>query len=420
MRTPKLMRIAIVGTGISGMVAAYLLREEHELTIFEAGDYIGGHTHTVTVDDARGPANVDTGFIVYNEWTYPNFCKLLDRLGVATQPSSMSFSVRDDNRNLEYQSDSLNTLFAQRGNLLRASHYRMLLDIMRFYRKSPRLLDGGSDDLTLGQYLRDHGYSRAFIDRFLIPLGSAIWSADPDQFESIPAQYFVRFCKNHGMLSLAHRPQWRVIRGGSARYVEKLTAPYRERIRLETPVSAIRRHATGVTVTSRRHGEETFDHVILATHSDQALALLADPTPSEQAILGKMHYQPNDVVLHTDRNLLPRRTRAWASWNYHVPREAKAAVTMTYNMNRLQSLETEGVYCVTLNSGERIQKQSVLERFDYHHPVYTTASVAAQQRHDEISGVRRTHYCGAYWGYGFHEDGVNSALAVCKYFGKAL
>jgi predicted NAD/FAD-binding protein len=220
MRTPKLMRIAIVGTGISGMVAAYLLREEHELTIFEAGDYIGGHTHTVTVDDARGPANVDTGFIVYNEWTYPNFCKLLDRLGVATQPSSMSFSVRDDNRNLEYQSDSLNTLFAQRGNLLRASHYRMLLDIMRFYRKSPRLLDGGSDDLTLGQYLRDHGYSRAFIDRFLIPLGSAIWSADPDQFESIPAQYFVRFCKNHGMLSLVHRPQWRVIRGGSARYVE--------------------------------------------------------------------------------------------------------------------------------------------------------------------------------------------------------
>lgn len=414
------MRIAIVGTGIAGMVAARLLHESHELTVFEAGDYVGGHTHTVTVDDPSGPVNVDTGFIVYNEWTYPSFCRLLARLGVDTQPSVMSFSVRDEAADIEYKGDNFNTLFAQRGNLLRLGHYRMLLEILRFYRQSRRLLRDDMSGVTLGAYVRDHGYSDAFVERHLIPMGAAIWSADPRQFCDFPAGYFVRFCHNHGMLNLFRRPQWRVIRGGSERYVEKLTAPYRSAIRLSTPVTAVRRRPEHVEVTSSRYGTEYFDQVVLATHSDQALQLLADPTPAEREILGAMRYQRNEVVLHTDTRLLPRRKRAWASWNYHIPEQPHSAATMTYNMNMLQTLGTARTYCVSLNSTDRITQGEILRTFTYEHPAYTTQSVAAQRRHAEISGINRTHFCGAYWGYGFHEDGVNSALAVGQHFGKGL
>ncbi|MCO6435736.1 MAG: FAD-dependent oxidoreductase [Phycisphaerae bacterium] len=414
------MRIAVVGTGISGMVAAYLLHDDHDLTVFEAGDYIGGHTHTVTVDDPTGPTNVDTGFIVYNEWTYPNFCKLLDHLNVATQPSNMSFSVRDEAANLEYKGDNLNTLFAQRSNLLRLNHYRMIYDILRFYRQSRKLLGSGDHETTLGEFVRAQRYSAAFVERHLIPMGAAIWSADPRQFYDFPIGYFVRFCHNHGMLNVLHRPQWRAIRGGSVQYVNKLAGPYRDRIRLRTPVSAVRRLPTHVEVTSSRYGVERFDHVILATHSDQALRLLADPSRVEREILGTMLYQRNDVDLHTDIRLLPKRKRAWASWNYHIPERRQSAATMTYNMNMLQSLHTQHTYCVTLNDKDRVSADRRLRQLVYEHPVYTTRSVAAQRRHAEISGVNRTHYCGAYWGYGFHEDGVNSALAVCRSFGKEL
>ncbi len=415
-----MMRIAVVGTGISGMVAAYLLRAEHDLTVFEAGDYVGGHTNTIVVDDQTGPTNVDTGFIVYNEWTYPNFCKLLDELGVATQPSSMSFSVRDEAADLEYKGDNLNTLFAQRSNLLRPGHYRMLYEILRFYRRSRDLLHNGTNGATLGEYVRQNGYSNEFVERHLIPMGAAIWSADPQQFYDFPAAYFVRFCHNHGMLNLFRRPQWRVIRGGSIQYVEKLTAAFRDRIRLNTPVTSIRRFPSHVEVSSKGHEAERFDQVVIATHSDQALRMLADPSPAECEILGAMRYQSNDVVLHTDTQCLPQRRRVWASWNYHIPPQPQAAATMTYNMNMLQTLRTQRTYCVTLNSTDRISETDVLRRFEYDHPVYTTKSVAAQKRHGEISGVNRTHYCGAYWGYGFHEDGVNSALAVCRYFGQEL
>lgn len=414
------MRLAIVGTGISGMVAAYLLRDGHELTVFEAGDYVGGHTNTIAVNDSTGPVNVDTGFIVYNKRTYPNFCRLLDKLGVETQPSVMSFSVRDEAADLEYKGDNLNTLFAQRSNLFRPGHYRMLYEILRFYRQSRRLLRNGANETTLGDYVRERGYSREFVERHLIPMGAAIWSADPQQFYNFPAGYFVRFCHNHGMLSLFNRPQWRVIRGGSIQYVKKLIAPYFDRIRLSTPVNTIRRMPTHVEVTSERYGTERFDHVILAAHSDQALRMLADPTPAERDILGTMRYQPNDVALHTDTRCLPQRRRAWASWNYHIPQQQQALATMTYNMNMLQTLETDDTYCVTLNSTGRIDEHRVLRHFEYHHPAYTTRSVAAQKRHAEISGVNRTHYCGAYWGYGFHEDGVNSALAVCRHFGREI
>lgn len=415
------MRIAIVGTGISGLVAAYLLRRDHELTIFEAARYVGGHTHTVTVNDVRGTARVDTGFIVFNERTYPNFCKLLAQLGVASQPSDMSFSVRDEAADIEYQGDNLNTLFAQRGNLLRPGHYRMLFEILRFYRQSRKLLRADVNGMTLGQYVRKHRYSTEFIDRHLIPMGAAIWSADPEQFHEFPVGSFVRFCHNHGMLNIFRRPQWRVIRGGSSQYVDKLTAEFRHRIRLNTPAESIRRFDDRVEVRSAAFGAESFDHVVLATHSDQALRLLADDaTPAEREILGVIPYQRNDVALHTDTRCLPRRQRTWASWNYHIPAQRQSTATMTYNMNRLQTLNTQKTYCVTLNTTDRIAPDQVLDRFEYDHPVYTTAGVAAQARHAEISGVRRTHYCGAYWGYGFHEDGVNSGLAVARAFGKEL
>ena len=412
------MRIAVIGTGISGMVTAHLLQDEHELTVFEAGDYVGGHTHTVTVDDPSGPMNVDTGFIVYNEWTYPNFCTLLDRLGVATQPSTMSFSVRDEAADIEYKGDNLNSLFAQRSNLFRPGHYRMLYEILRFYRQSRALLQQDLNSLTLGEYVSKQRYSNEFVERHLMPMGAAIWSADPQQFREFPLASFLRFCHNHGMLNLIRRPQWRVIRGGSVQYVNKLTASYRDRIRLRTPVRSVKRMPTHVEVTTARHGPERFDQVIIAAHSDQALRMLADPTDAEREILGVMRYQPNDVVLHTDTGCLPRRQRAWASWNYHIPPQRRAAATMTYNMNMLQTLQSEHTYCVTLNSSDRIEPSKVIQDFEYEHPVYTTQSVAAQKRHPEINSVNRTHYCGAYWGYGFHEDGVNSALAVCRRFGK--
>jgi predicted NAD/FAD-binding protein len=415
------MRIAVVGTGISGMVAAHLLADAHDITVFEAGDYIGGHTHTVTVEDPTGPVAVDTGFIVYNDWTYPNFSKLLERLGVGTQRSDMSFSVRDEAADLEYKGDNLNTLFAQRSNLWRPGHYRMLYEIMRFYRQSRQLLKKGVNGMTLGTYLRENKYSHEFVERHLIPMGAAIWSADPQQFYEFPVGYFVRFCHNHGMLNVFRRPQWRVIQGGSAQYVEKLTANYATRIRLSTPVRSIRREATHVEVTSDARGVERFDEVILATHSDQALRLLADPTPAERGVLGLMDYQRNEVVLHTDTTCLPQRRRAWSSWNYHIPEgQAATVATMTYNMNMLQTLSTQRTYCVSLNVADRLDERQILQRFVYHHPVYTSRSVHAQERHGEISGVNRTHYCGAYWGYGFHEDGVNSALAVCQHFGEAL
>jgi len=414
------MRIAIVGTGISGLVASYLLNDAHDLTVFEAADYVGGHTRTVKVDDPTGSANVDTGFIVYNERTYPNFCKLLDRLGVESQPSNMSFSFRDEAEDFEYSASNLNSLFAQRRNLARPSHYRMLYEILRFYRQSRSLLNGGSDGRTLGAYLRDNGYSSAFVQRHLIPVGAAIWSADPQQFHEFPAAYFVRFCHNHGMLDLFKRPVWRVVTGGSQRYVEKLTATFRNRIRLSTPVTSIRRTPTHVEIRAARQPAQRFDQVIIAAHSDQALRMLDDPSPAEREVLGPMRYLRNDVALHTDTGHLPLRKQAWASWNYRIGQRRRSAVTMTYNMNMLQSLATPRTYCVTLNSTDQIDHRKMLGQFQYDHPVFTVQSVAAQKKHAEISGVNRTHYCGAYWGYGFHEDGVNSALAVCRRFGREL
>lgn len=403
------------------MVVAHLLHPHHEIVVFEANDYIGGHTHTVRATLNGKSYAVDTGFIVYNELTYPHFTRLLQRLDVESQPSSMSFSLCNRQTGLEYNGTTLNSLFAQRRNLFRPSFYRMLRDILRFNREAGELLnDRDRGQITLDDYLNEQGYSQEFVEHYLIPMGAAIWSADPSRFRSFPASYFVRFFHNHGMLSVNDRPQWRTIKGGSWRYVEKLTQPYRERVRLNCAVQWVRRNVDCVEVKPATAETEMYDRVIFATHSDQALRLLKDVTLQEREILDAIPYQKNDVVLHTDASLLPCRRRAWASWNYDLVPEERGGVTMTYNMNILQNLQAEKQFCVTLNRTDAINPDTILDRFTYHHPLYTSRTFVAQQRWGEISGVNRTHYCGAYWGYGFHEDGVKSALAVARQFGTEL
>jgi len=414
------MRVAVIGTGISGMLAAYLLAPEHDLTVFEANDYIGGHTNTIKTEMDGKPYAVDTGFIVYNDWTYPNFIKLMAKLGVESQASSMSFSVKCEKTGLEYNGTSLNSLFAQRVNFLRPSFYLMIRDILRFNRESVSILDTGNESVTLGEYLRENGYSKQFAEHYIIPMGSAIWSAAPEDMLKFPLYYFVRFFKNHGMLSVNERPQWRVIRGGSSRYVAALTQGFRDRIRLNSPVQAVRRFPDGVEVTPKNGKPEKFDKVIIAAHSDQALKMLADPSADEKKILGAMPYQENEAVLHTDASLLPKRRLAWASWNYHLLASKQARVSVTYNMNILQTLDSPRPFCVTLNRTPDIDPAKILRRITYHHPVYNAGSIEAQKHHALINGVNRTYFCGAYWGYGFHEDGVKSALEVAKYFGKGL
>jgi predicted NAD/FAD-binding protein len=414
------MRIAVIGTGIAGMTAAYLLAREHELTVFEAGDYIGGHTNTVDVPTPAGPLPIDTGFIVFNDRTYPNFEKLLGLLQVAVQPSDMSFSVRCERTGLEYNGSSLNGLFAQRRNMFRPSFYRMLRDILRFNRQAPTLLERPDDNLTMGAYLRAGGYRQEFIEHYLVPMGAAIWSAQPSQMFAFPAAYFVRFFQNHGFLNMYDRPRWQTIRGGARQYVRRLTQPFQERIRLRTPVAQVRREHQQVLVRTVAGETSAFDHIVVAAHGDQALRLLADPSDREREVLGAFAYQENEAVLHTDTQLLPRARRAWASWNYHVPREASDRATVTYHMNQLQSLPAGKNYCVTLNRTAAIRPEHVLRKMVYHHPVYTPAAVVAQRRWEEINGVNRTYFCGAYWGYGFHEDGVVSGLKVAARFGLHL
>ncbi|MCB2155450.1 FAD-dependent oxidoreductase [bacterium] len=415
------MRIAIVGSGISGLVCAHLLHGEHDLTIFEANGYIGGHTNTVDVDAEDGQHAVDTGFIVFNDWTYPNFIKLIDQLGVESQTSDMSFSVRNEMNGLEYNGTNLNGLFSQRMNALRPSFHRMIFDILRFNKEATRLASNGvgKEAMTLGEFVAHENFSPEFLEHYLIPIGSSIWSANPQHFDQMPAKYLAGFLRNHGMLSVNDRPKWRVIKGGSSRYVDKIIRPFEDRIRLKTPVQKIRRAEDGVWISSAR-GEERFDRVIIAAHSDQALRMLEDPTDAEREVLGAIPYQPNRTVLHTDARMMPKLRRSWAAWNYHVTSPERKTAAITYNMNILQSLRTEQTYCVTLNRENEIDPTRRLRAFDYDHPIYTPAGTRAQQRWEEVNGVRDTFFCGAYWGYGFHEDGVKSALRVCHAFGKEL
>jgi predicted NAD/FAD-binding protein len=414
------MRIAIVGAGISGLVCAHLLNEDHDIVLFEANDYIGGHTHTIDVTLGTDHYSVDTGFIVFNEVTYPNFLKLLGRLGVSYQPSVMTFSVKSESDGIEYSPHSLNSFFIQRKNLLDPSFYRMIQDIFRFRREFPTLLQSEGSYEGLIPFLRSHGYSRRFIDYFIIPLGSSLWSADPKRMGEFPLSTFVRFFENHGFLKIQHPFEWKVIRGGSSRYVERLTTPFSSKIRLHSPVHSITRLQNGVDVRLDSGTVEHFDQVVLAVHSDQALAMLNDPTPSEREILGAIPYQENLTILHTDTRILPTRRQIWSSWNYCIPCQEQRCAVITYDMNILQTLRAPVEFCVTLNRPDAIAADKRIGAYTYHHPVYTLASPVVQKRHGEISGQNHTHYAGAYWGYGFHEDGVNSALAACAFFGKKI
>jgi len=414
------MRIAVIGSGISGMTSAYLLSQEHEVVVYEANNYIGGHTNTVDVSLNGRQYAVDTGFIVFNEKTYPNFLKLMKRLGVGWQNSLMSFSVQCEKTGLEFSPSTLNSLFIQRRNMLRPSFYRMLWDVMRFKRDSENLMESDDYQMTLADFLSGKGYSHAFMQHFIIPMGEAVWSADPVKFNDFPARYFAQFFKNHGFLNVKDQPQWLTIRGRSRQYIKPITQPYADRVRINCPVASVRRHSDHVEIHPQNQPAEKFDQVVIAAHSDQALALLDDPTDTEKNILGVIPYQENQAVLHCDESLLPSKKAAWASWNYHIPREDLGRVAVTYDMNILQSIGAPAELCVSLNLAKAIDPAKIYREMLYHHPVYNPASLAARHSHREINGVNRTYYAGAYWGYGFHEDGVVSALEVCKHFGKTL
>jgi predicted NAD/FAD-binding protein len=407
MEKKKRQRIAIIGSGISGLTCAHKLNANHDVTIFEAEDYVGGHTHTVRVEKEGEISDIDTGFIVFNDHTYPEFQNLMDSIGVTYQPTEMSFSVRNDAIDLEYNGNNLNTLFAQRRNLLRPAFLSMVRDIVRFNKEVRLAAQDGA--LTIGDYLQRCNYSALFRDNYLLPMISAIWSMGLESCYDFPLQFFVRFFENHGLLNIVNRPQWYTIIGGSSSYIEPLTSPFKDRIKCNDGVRRVERKNDGVQISSAS-GQWTFDQVIFACHGDTALSLLGDPTGQEKEVLGAFTTSSNAVVLHTDTSLLPKRKLGWASWNYNMVDAANEQTTLTYNMNILQRLAKNHTYLVTLN--QEIDSQHILGEFTYHHPVFTTEAIRAQEQWQTISGKNRSHYCGAYWFNGFHEDGVKSGLRV--------
>jgi predicted NAD/FAD-binding protein len=411
------MRIAVIGGGISGLVAAHLLDRDHEVTLFEAEARLGGHTRTVDVRLGERTHAVDTGFIVFNEKNYPAFCRLLRKLDVPWQGSDMSFGVRCDATGLEYRGSSLDTLFAQRRNLLRPSVYRLIRDVLRFYDRAGEVLEDPDPALTFGAYLEREGYSTDFVERHILPMSAALWSVSAGRVRDFPAMHIVRFFENHGMLRREDRPEWLVVRGGSRRYVEAIRRAFSGSVRAGTPIDCIRRDETGVTVTPRGEEPARFEEVVVACHADDALAMLEDPSPDERELLSAFPYERNEAVLHTDVSVLPRSRRAWASWNYYIPATERDRVSVTYRMNLLQSIDADAELCVTLNPVEEIDPERVLDRTTFHHPVYGARSPDAQAAHERVVRRNRTSFCGAYWGFGFHEDGTRSALAVAHAYG---
>ena len=415
------MKIAIIGSGISGLTSAYLLNRNHDITVFEANDYIGGHTHTHNIKIKDKEYAVDTGFIVYNERTYPNFIKLLDTLGVERQLSTMGFSVKSASEDYEYAGESLNSLFAKRSNIFRLGFLRMLYEMYRFGKKSDSTGFGLDVSITLGTYLRSENYSNEFINYFIIPMGAAIWSTPANKVLDMPAYFFIKFFYNHGMLEIINRPKWWVIKDGSSAYIKKIIKGFESKINLSSPIRTVSRLDNGIEIeTANSKKPLIFDAVVFATHSDQALGMLKDPTEKEKDILSSIPYQKNEVLLHTDSSVLPKRKLAWASWNYQLDSNPESPVVLTYNMNILQSLDCDETFCVTLNDHQSVDKSKVLKKITYHHPLFTVKGIEAQKRKLEISGVNNTYYCGAYWHNGFHEDGVASAIEVCKHFGEQI
>ncbi len=410
-------RIAVIGAGISGMAAAYLLSRKHQVWLYERDDRIGGHTHTHSVATSQGTKAIDTGFIVHNDRTYPNLVRLFGELGVARQKSDMSFGVTCRQTGLEYSSRGLRGFFAQRKNLLRPAHYNLLREIARFNRISTEFV-GKTEalEMTLGDYLREYRFSSDMARLYLYPMASAVWSTSLHEIESFPALTLLRFFFNHGFLTINGHPQWYVVQGGSSAYIGPLTAPYRERIVTNARIAGVEHQADQPTLRFEDGSTETFDEVVLACHGPQALRLLAAPTEAERSVLGAFRTSTSETVLHTDTRLLPVREEAHASWNYHLDSGGHAA-TLTYDMNRLQTLGTPEKYCVTLNRTRDIDPGKVLRNLSYNHPLYTLDAVRAQARWGEISGVRNVHFCGAYWFYGFHEDGLNSAIRVAQHCG---
>ncbi|KZY76471.1 FAD-dependent oxidoreductase [Oleiphilus sp. HI0069] len=420
--------MAVIGSGIAGLTSAYLLSKRHDVSLFESNDYIGGHTHTEHVQCQGKSYPVNTGFIVFNDWTYPNFIKLMDQLGVTSEDSDMSFSVRCENTDLEYNGTNLNSLFAQRSNLFRPKFLRMISDILKFNKQTVESLEAGTLDTeqSLGEFIEQNGYSDAFKNYYIVPMGAAIWSASVDVMLSFPLKFFIQFFKNHGMLSVDDRPQWRVLTNGSESYIAPITQRFKDNIHLNSNIIKVTRSPSEAAITFSDHSVQTFDQVIFACHSDQALRLLGDVSEKESEILGAIPYQDNSVTLHTDTRLMPKKKLAWAAWNYHIPQRANDCAMVTYNMNILQNFDdAPETFLVTLNRTNEIDPSKIIRTFNYSHPVFSQDGVKAQARHHEISGNPesghgRTHYCGAYWFNGFHEDGVNSGLRVAEAFGETL
>ena len=414
------MKIAIIGTGISGLTSAYLLSKEHIVHVYEAQEYIGGHVYTLPVHLNGISYEIDTGFIVFNDRTYPNFNKLLNKINVLSQPTSMSFSVKCETTGLEYNGTSLNGLFAQRLNLLKPSFLLMVKDILRFNRDAKEFLTDSVEEITFGEFLNRGGYSNALKNNYALPMASAIWSAKSKVIENANFRFFAQFFENHGMLNISDRPQWRVIKGGSKQYTLKLIEPITNKIRINSPVDKIIRKNKGIEVVYNKQQKELYDRVIIATHSDQALKMIENPNNAEIEILSSIPYQTNVAHLHCDCSVLPKQKNAWASWNYFKPNKMKDETTVTYYMNMLQSLDMPKNICVSLNMEEHINPKKIYKKIIYQHPVFTSEAILAQKKHKEIDGIDKIHFCGAYWGSGFHEDGVNSALSVCKFFGRSL
>ena len=415
----KKLKIAVIGSGISGLTSAFLLSKKYEVSLYEKNNYIGGHTHTHEIYENDKKINVDSGFIVYNENTYPNFMKLLNVLKIESQHTKMGFSVKSDYEDFEYAGNSVNSIFAQKSNILRPNFLKMIYQILRFNKISKNEFNNIDENVTLNDYLIKFSFSEKFINHYIIPMGAAIWSTSPQKMLNMPAKFFIRFFNNHGLLEVTNRPQWWVIRNGSFQYVKKIIKPFEKNIFLNCKVNSIIRKNNQVKIKFDK-GEKIFDHVIIATHSDQALNLLSDPTDEENKILGAIKYQKNIALIHTDQSILPRRKIAWSSWNYLLNESQDDFVTLTYNMNILQTLKSKKVYCVTINNTTSIDDRKIIKKIKYHHPLFDIMSVKAQQQKNKICGQNNTYFCGAYWGYGFHEDGVNSALDVCKKFGIEL
>lgn len=408
------MKIAVIGSGISGLTAARTLCQDHDITLYEARDRLGGHTHTVEVKRPEQTYQVDTGFIIFNTQTYPTFCRMMDEIGVVGQPTTMGFSVKCEQTGLEYNSESLPQLFAQKRNLLNPRFWRMIQDLLRFQRTAAHHLDDGKGEIPFGDYLKAEGFSDIFIEKFIVPMGSALWSSSYAQMFRFPAKFFIRFFKNHGLLTISDHPQWLVVPGGSSRYVERLIQPFADRIRYHSPVKAVEDEGHQVRVFTESD-EATYDAVVMACHADQALQMLQKPSAQAEKLLRAFPYQRNDVVLHTWDAILPRKRSAWASWNYHIPQNMPDLACLTYNMNILQSIQAPVTFCVTLNYPNPIPEEHVIQRLVYHHPVFTPEGVAAQAEHDALNRSGNIVYCGAYWRYGFHEDGAWSAMRAVEH-----